>query len=82
MENSADPDQTAPVEQSDQGLHCLQRNFCPNIKGHLWYGDRVTVEVVGGPQGFHSCPLSGWGSKGICSKGQQFIGNQYNKVCF
>ena len=53
MANSADPDQTAPVEQSDQGLHCLQRNFCPNIKGHLWYGDRVTVEVVG-LQGFHS----------------------------
>ena len=22
--NSVDPDQTAPVEQSDQGLHCLQ----------------------------------------------------------
>ena len=22
--NSADPDQTAPEEQSDQGLHCLQ----------------------------------------------------------
>ena len=22
--NSADPDQTAPKEQSDQGLHCLQ----------------------------------------------------------
>ena len=21
--NSADPDQTAPKEQSDQGLHCL-----------------------------------------------------------
>ena len=22
--NSVDPDQTAPKEQSDQGLHCLQ----------------------------------------------------------
>ena len=24
LANSADPDQTAPMEQSDQGLHCLQ----------------------------------------------------------
>ena len=24
MTNSVDPDQTAPEEQSDQGLHCLQ----------------------------------------------------------
>ena len=25
--NSIDPDQTAPKEQSDQGLHCLLRVF-------------------------------------------------------
>ena len=27
--NSEDPDQTAPREQSDLGLHCLPRPFCP-----------------------------------------------------
>ena len=27
---SVDPDQTAPVEQSDQGLHCLVRLTCPD----------------------------------------------------
>ena len=32
MENSADPDQTAPKEQSDLDLHCLLRPTCPNIK--------------------------------------------------
>ena len=26
MANSADPDQTAPDEQSDQGLPCLQKH--------------------------------------------------------
>ena len=40
MANSVDPDRTAPFkEQSDQGLHCLLRNVCPNIKSHsgsLW----------------------------------------------
>ena len=30
MANSADPDQTAPKEQSDQDLHCLLEDFCPN----------------------------------------------------
>ena len=25
LANGADPDQTAPKEQSDQGLHCLLR---------------------------------------------------------
>ena len=33
--NCADPaqtaPQTAPVEQSDLGLHCLLRNLCPNV---------------------------------------------------
>ena len=29
--NSAVPDQTAPKEQSDQGLHCLLRPVCSNI---------------------------------------------------
>ena len=28
--NSADPDQTAPREQSDQGLHCLP--FCLHLR--------------------------------------------------
>ena len=27
--NSEDPDQTAPEEQSDLGLHCLPRSICP-----------------------------------------------------
>ena len=27
--NSVDPDQTAPKEQSDLGLHCLLRPVCP-----------------------------------------------------
>ena len=26
---SEDPDQTAPLEQSDLGLHCLPRPICP-----------------------------------------------------
>ena len=30
MANSVDPDQTAPKEQSDQGLHCFLRSSCPN----------------------------------------------------
>ena len=29
--NSADPDQTAPKEQSDLGLHCLLSISCPDI---------------------------------------------------
>ena len=29
MANSVDPDQTAPQEQSDLGLHCLLRHVCP-----------------------------------------------------
>ena len=28
MANSVDPDQTAPKEQSDQGLHCLHMPIC------------------------------------------------------
>ena len=31
MAKSVDPDQTAPREQSDLGLHCLLRPICPNI---------------------------------------------------
>ena len=30
LANSVDPDQTAPKEQSDQGLQCLFRLTCPN----------------------------------------------------
>ena len=30
MAISVDPDQTAPKEQSDQGLHFLLRPICPN----------------------------------------------------
>ena len=29
LANSAEPDQTAPLEQSDLGLHCLHRPVCP-----------------------------------------------------
>ena len=36
MANSADPDQTAPKEQSDQGLHCLLRVYRSNILEKLW----------------------------------------------
>ena len=32
MTNSEDPDQTAPQEQSDQGLHCFVTVICPNTK--------------------------------------------------
>ena len=31
MADSVDPDQTAPQEQSDQGLHYMLRSVCPNI---------------------------------------------------
>ena len=30
MANNVDPDQTAPEEQSDLGLHSLLRPICPN----------------------------------------------------
>ena len=30
MTNCAEPNQTAPKEQSDLGLHCLLGIFCPN----------------------------------------------------
>ena len=30
MKNSEDLDQTAPEEQSDQGLHCFVSSICPN----------------------------------------------------
>ena len=30
MANSIGPDQTAPKEQSDLGLHCFHRSICPN----------------------------------------------------
>ena len=33
LANSVVSDQTAPQEQSDQGLHCFLRLFCPNIQG-------------------------------------------------
>ena len=32
--NSEDPDQTAPKEQSDLGLHCLPRPICPKTLDH------------------------------------------------
>ena len=40
MTNSVDPDQTAPQEQSDLGLHCLHMPFLSDtlmykILGHL-----------------------------------------------
>ena len=31
MANSVDPDQTAPSEQSDLGLHCLHMSFCQTL---------------------------------------------------
>ena len=34
--NSVDQDQTAPEEQSDQGLHCLPFFFLQNLDS-LWY---------------------------------------------
>ena len=40
MANSVDPDQTALKEQSDQNLHCLFRNICPNI--YSFYGENCT----------------------------------------
>ena len=46
MANSVDPDQTAPLEQSDQNLHCLLRHTCPNILN--FYGKRCTPTM-----GFH-----------------------------
>ena len=37
MVNRADSDQTAPEEQSDQGLRCLLRYNCPITFGSLWF---------------------------------------------
>ena len=31
MANSVDPDQTAPLEQSDLGLHCLHMPFIQTL---------------------------------------------------
>ena len=33
MANIVNPDQTAPQEQSDQGLHCLLRHW--KLQGHF-----------------------------------------------
>ena len=32
MAKSVDPDQTAPKEQSDLGLHCLHMPFCQTLR--------------------------------------------------
>ena len=40
--NSEGPDQTAPQEQSDQGLHCLLRYACPNTK----YLNNISTSAV------------------------------------
>ena len=32
MEKSVDPDQTAPFEYSDLGLHCLHLPFCQTLR--------------------------------------------------
>ena len=51
MVNSADPDQTAPLEQSDQGLHCLLKPICPNTYwqsvGHLTRKSGVLGSIPG-----------------------------------
>ena len=31
LANCVDPDQTAPLEQSDLGLHCLHMPFCQKL---------------------------------------------------
>ena len=38
MANSVDPDQTAPEEQSDLGLHCLPRHICPKTLRYMAWG--------------------------------------------
>ena len=40
MTNRVDPDQTAPEEQSDQGLHRLFKSVCPNTL--TFYGSCFT----------------------------------------
>ena len=40
--NSADPDQTAPREQSDQGLHCSQ--FRLHLLDALLYGEAILLK--------------------------------------
>ena len=42
MANSVEPDQTAPEEQSDQGLHCLLRPICPNTK-NFYMSENVKI---------------------------------------
>ena len=37
MANSADPDQTVPKEQSDQGIHYFFGYFCLSFKAFLMY---------------------------------------------
>ena len=39
MANTADPDQTAPKEQSNLGQNCLLRSICPN--SHFYANDRL-----------------------------------------
>ena len=43
--NSADPDQTAPKEQSDQCVHCLQ--FHLHLLDALLYGKAIFVKKIG-----------------------------------
>ena len=44
--NSVGPDQTAPQEQSDQGLHCLLKYFCAIILAVLVWLCKAFIFLV------------------------------------
>ena len=52
--NSADPDQTAPQEQSDQGLHCLP--FRLHRLDSLLYGRATQFKLYSDYNKFFGCP--------------------------
>ena len=45
MANSADPDQNAPKEQFDLGLHCLLKPGCSYILGQ-YDGDLINAKTA------------------------------------
>ena len=47
--NSADPDQTAPKEQSDHNLHCLFRHFRTILKGNDGPRQGIRLPLIGLP---------------------------------
>ena len=47
MANIVDPDQTAPLEQSDLGLHCLHGPSCQKIRcTDIYHTDKQLTNLI------------------------------------